>query len=96
MTDKFPPWISPQISVGNILTIVALVLAGGMAWGTFRAEMAAQSNRLAVVERVTADREARLRAVEITQAGTAADVRSIQAGISRIENLLDQLAKARP
>jgi hypothetical protein len=93
MTEKFPDWLNPQVSVGNIIQGLMLIVAIGVAWGSVRSEQAAQSKRMEAIERTTAERELRIRAVEISQAGTASDVRAIQAGISRIENMLDSLVK---
>lgn len=93
MTEKFPKWLNPQVSIGNLIQGVMLIVAISVAWGSLRAEQIGQSRRLEAVERVSAERETRLRTVEISQASTASDVRSIQAGILRIENLLDELAK---
>jgi hypothetical protein len=93
MTEKFPDWLNPQVSVGNIIQGLMLIVAIGVAWGSVRSEQAAQSKRMEAIERITAERELRIRAVEISQAGTSSDVRAIQAGISRIENMLDNLVK---
>lgn len=93
MQDNRPSWFNPQISAGTVVQLIAFVVLISLAWGTLRAEQTAQDKRLSAIEESSSQREARVRAVEISQAGTASDVRSIQAGISRIENLLDQLAK---
>lgn len=54
MTDKFPKWFNPQVSIGNILQGIVFAVAIGIAWGTLRAEQAAQARRLDVVEQITA------------------------------------------
>jgi hypothetical protein len=95
MTDKLPNWLNPQVSIGNIIQGLMLIVAISIAWGSLRSEQIAQSRRVEALERATAERELRIRGVEISQAGTASDVRSIQAGIARIETLLDSLTKQR-
>lgn len=92
-----------KFSLGNIITV--LVLMGGLAvsWGTFTArqdEMAKEATALrqlvadhsAESARVRADQEGRIRAVEISSASMSSDLRSIQAGISRIERLLEAVS----
>ncbi len=91
MTDPKPVRYVPTISAGNIITIIAALVAGAIGWGTLQSDLQAQDNRLQAVEVTAAQREARIRAVEISQAGISADVRSIQAGIARIESSLDKL-----
>ncbi len=91
MPDPKPVRYVSTISAGNILTIIAALVAGATGWGTLQSDLQAQDNRLQAVEVTAAQREARIRAVEISQAGTSADVMSIQAGIARIERSLDKL-----
>ncbi len=93
MTDKLPPWFDPQISIGAILQIIAMIVLVVGGYSALRAEQSALANKVLKIEASADAREARLRAMEITQAGAASDVRAIQAGITDIKLMLNELVK---
>lgn len=81
------------VSFGNLISVGAVIGTGLVVWGTLNADVENQERRLTGTEQVVASFDARLRIVEKDQAGTAADVRAIQAGISRMETKLDDLIR---
>lgn len=94
--------IDPKVSLGNILTLGGVVLAGGIAWGVINANVAAvgadvlalktdQAARAAALAQQFAAHEARIRATEIAQASQSSDLRAIQGALARIEAQLERL-----
>jgi hypothetical protein len=97
-----PQWNS-QISLGNVLTIGAMVLAAGIAWGVMQQTQDTVNVRMARIEQEwqrqidagradAAAKEARLRVLETEQAVLRASMveklSSIEATLSRLERIV--------
>lgn len=90
-----PPKIDPTVSLGNLLTIALLVFGGGTAWATMRAETQATANLIAIqagridqIERSAADRELRIRSLELGAGRMDEKLLNILAALNRIEDRL--------
>lgn len=84
-----------KISLGHLLSAVAMLIAGAMAYANLQSAQVEQSRRLERVEVSQQDREARVRALEINVAGQASDLRNIQIGINEIKAALVSLTDSR-
>ena len=98
-----PIRIDYTLSVGNIATILLLVLGGGMAWGTLQTQVATTrelidvtERRLDYMERVAAEREVRLRALETGAAGDEEKFVRILDGLLEINERLEEINGSRP
>ncbi|NBT33028.1 MAG: hypothetical protein EBT13_14300, partial [Rhodobacteraceae bacterium] len=91
-----------KITVGNLLTILALAVAAVFGYATLQAELAHQADRITTLEastrEVTSDTktqqavtDSRLRAVEVLQASQTSDLKNIQTGINEIKAALANL-----
>lgn len=94
----------PKISLGNIITVLVVLVGAVTAWNTVVSEQAKLTEKIAVMETTYAARvanrdqqfaghEARIRAVEIAQASQSSDLRNIQVGIGRIEAQLEKMLR---
>jgi len=92
-----------KISLGNVLTIAALILAMATGWATLAAQLATLTGRMAAAEQLQRERiliaesrasavDARLRSSEVAIAGQSSELRSILSAISRVEAALQKLA----
>lgn len=92
-----------RVTMGNILTIGAMVVGLSLGYANLQGQQAAQERRLEVLEVGHRDRAAesnaraqavdgRLRSLEVAQASQSSDLRAIQAGINEIKQALDRLA----
>ncbi|WP_322889300.1 MULTISPECIES: hypothetical protein [unclassified Yoonia] len=92
-----------RVTMGNLLTIGAMVVGLSIGWATIEARQEALERRMEMLE--TAHREkvqesnaraaavdARLRSLEVAQASQSSDLRAIQAGIDEIKAALNRLA----
>jgi uncharacterized protein HemX len=102
MTEPSMPSIENKITTGNILTIAALVVAMGVAWGTMQAQLVAMRDRVVTIEvqadrsraerqAAMADQEIRLRAVEASQARSDERFNSVLQILGRIEARLERI-----
>lgn len=93
-----------KITVGNILTIAAMLLAGVWSYSTLTTEIYRQADRIVSIEQIIRERTAmrdadsarkdsRLNALEIVQAGQSSDLRNIQVGINEIKIAIGQLSR---
>ena len=87
-----------KISLGHVISIVAMLGAGILAYANLRATQeslqaahANTSHRIERVEKSQLDREIRLRALEISVSSQASDLRNIQTGIADIKASLDKM-----
>lgn len=80
-----------KISLGHIISIASMLIAGALAYANLHATQASQHRRLERVEQSQQDREVRLRALEISTSSQAADLRNIQMGIADIKASLDKM-----
>lgn len=87
------PAIRYEWNINSVINTVLLLVAIGVGWGTLNNEITQQGRRIGVLEQSVATDSTRVRNLEISQASTASDVRSIWAGISRIESKLDGLGQ---
>lgn len=89
-----------KFSLGNIITVCVLFLGLAVSWGAFTSRQDHMASEAAALRqlisehtaenaRARAEQDARIRAVEISNASMSSDLRAIQAGISRIERLLE-------
>ena len=83
------------VSLGNLLSMITIVAAVAVGWGKLSGDIASLTSRMTSTEQASAGREVRVRALEVWQAGTAADIRSISAGIADIKAKLDRLTGSR-
>jgi len=90
------PTFDMKISLGNVLSIGSVVVGLTMGYTTLRADGLETRRMVATIETSALQRESRLRAVEIQQAGQSSDLRSIQAGILEIKGLISSLNKSQP
>ncbi|MDX1819306.1 MAG: hypothetical protein R3197_00290 [Paracoccaceae bacterium] len=89
-----------KITLGNALTIGALIFGLGAGWKALEAQQGAMDKRItSVQEQVVTNRalsdarnsssDGRLRALEVSQASTSADLRNILNVLNRIERQLE-------
>ena len=89
-----------KITLGNALTIAALIFGLGAGWVRIEEQQKALDTRIASVqEQVVTNRalsdarnsssDGRLRALEVSQASTSADLRNILNVLNRIERQLE-------
>ena len=94
----------PKISLGNIVTIMVVLIGAVTAWNTVVSRQSQMVEKMAIVEAAIsaktvardqqmAAHEARLRAVEIAQAAQSSDLRNIQIGISEIKAQLEKMSR---
>lgn len=93
----------PKISIGNLVTIGIVLIGVITAWNTMVNRQAALTEKMAAIEQTVAagraDRvaamaahEARIRSVELAQAGQTSDLRNIQATLGEIKVQIDKIA----
>lgn len=83
----------PTISTGNILSILAMLVTLTAAWVSITKTQEMQAITIDRLETSARGLESRLRATEMTQAGQASDLRSIQATLAKIDSKIDMLSK---
>ena len=77
-----------SISLGNLLTIVGMIVAGSMAWGALNAQAAADRKKLEILEQ----RVERLQASdEALRAAQANQEREFVRAVTRLETLLSAM-----
>lgn len=92
-----------RVTMGNILTIGAMVVGLSIGYANLQGQQAAQERRLESLEVSQRERVAdsnaralavdgRLRSLEVAQASQSSDLRSIQAGINEIKQALDRIS----
>ena len=79
------------ISLGNMLSIGSVVVGLSIGYSTLRADSLETRRMIVAIDAASLQRESRLRAVEIQQAGQSSDLRSIQTGIAEIKSLINQI-----
>ena len=85
-----------KISLGHIISIGTLLVAGALAYAQLATSLDAAARRLERVEASQQDREIRLRSLEISVSGQASDLRNIQTGIADIKASVDRLLQQGP
>ena len=89
-----------KITLGNVVTVLAMVFGLGSGWMALKAQQEAMDKRItSVQEQVVTNRalsdarasssDGRLRALEVSQASTSADLRNILNVLNRIERQLE-------
>lgn len=81
------------VSTGNIISILAMLVTVTAGYVTMAKTLEALTLRLTQIESEASAFEGRLRATELTQAGQASDLRSIQATLQKIDGKLDRLSQ---
>lgn len=82
-----------KISLGNLVVIAVTVCGLAAGYATMQADLRQHKVRMDRLEAASAEREGRLRAVELMQASQASDLRNIRDGIVRIETALERMAR---
>lgn len=91
-----------KITLGNILTIVALFIGLAAGYSNLESRLSAQAEKVAAMDQVIRERivlaesraantDTRMRAVEVMQASQTSDLRNIQVGINDIKATLERL-----
>lgn len=80
-----------KISLGHVLTFVAMLVGGIVAYADLRSGQSRLVADVAASQAADENHEARLRAVEVAQASQSSDLRAIQASLVRIERLIEAL-----
>ncbi|WP_353475501.1 hypothetical protein PVT71_18225 [Salipiger sp. H15] len=83
------------VSTGNILSILAMMVTVTAGYVTLTNTQETQALSIARLEEGWRGMDGRLRAAELTQAGQASDLRSIQATLQKIDGKLDRLSQGR-
>ena len=81
------------VSTGNILSILAMMVTVTAGYVTLTNTQESQAMSIARLEEGSRGLDARLRAAELTQAGQASDLRSIQATLLKIDSKLDRISQ---
>ncbi|WP_353472312.1 hypothetical protein PVT71_13555 [Salipiger sp. H15] len=81
------------VSTGNILSILAMMVTVTAGYVTLTNTQETQALSIARLEEGWRGMDGRLRAAELTQAGQASDLRSIQATLQKIDGKLDRLSQ---
>ena len=95
-----------KVTLGNVLTMLALVLGLATGYSSIASQLATHSSRLSSAEQIQRERivisearaattDIRLRSSEIAIAGQSSELRSILLAMARIETAIEKLA-ARP
>ena len=82
-----------KISLGHLITLAVLMFGGVVGYSNLLAQQAQTTLEVAVLTKMSNDRELRIRAVEIAQAGQTSDLRTIQIGIAEIKAVLNKMAE---
>lgn len=85
-----------KISLGHIISILTMLVAGSMAYANLQSAQAEHQRRIERVEQSQQDREVRLRSLEISVSSQASDLRNIQLGIADIKASLDKIVPRVP
>lgn len=91
-----------KITLGNVLTIIALVLGLSVGYSNLESRLSTQAEKVAAMDQTIRERillsdsravstDTRVRAVEIMQASQTSDLRNIQVGINDIKSALERL-----
>jgi len=84
-----------QISLGNVIQIALLLIAGSIGWATFDARIAANEtairNGISDGRRIDAEHEMRLRTMETSNARAEERFTSILALLARIDSRLERI-----
>jgi len=80
-----------KISLGHVLTLGVLIFGGVAGYTNLLSQQAQTTLEVATLTKMSNDRELRIRAVEIAQAGQTSDLRTIQIGILEIKAALEKL-----
>lgn len=79
---------NPEITLGNILAIVSVVLAASGAYATYRSDQAVQDNKIAVLEKERvndrADVREQLNSIQKTADQTNTNLQSLREAIATI------------
>lgn len=98
------PEYENKVTVGNILTMLAVALAVIWSYATLQSEQARQADKIVNIEQFLKERgamrdadsirkDARIMGLEIAQASQSSDLRNIQVGINEIKISISQLSQ---
>lgn len=89
-----PPQLTPSVSFGNILQIIAMLLAVGVGWGVMDSRTSALTERNEQLRVAVSQMDERIRTLERQQARTEASTEqkfvAILEAVRRIEGRLDR------
>lgn len=93
MPDQVKPYFSSQISIGNIIQIIAFIAALGMAWGAMR--VSNESLRTSINDEVSRgmERDVRIRGLEAKAERADERYNSIMALLHRIDKSIERIGK---
>lgn len=98
------PEFENKFTIGNLLTILAMIVAGLWSYSQLQNAQERQADRIAVIEQTirektvmrdadSARKDARITSLEIAQASQSSDLRNIQVGINEIKISISQLSQ---
>ena len=82
-----------KISLGHLISIGTVLVAGAMAYGSIRAEQDRVAGEVVALEQAQQLHEGRIRAVELSLASQSSDLRNIQVTLGEIKIGLDRLGE---
>jgi len=82
-----------EISVGNLISSVVLIVGMVASFVMLQADQRAQAAKLSEFDGAVRGIEVRVRAAELALAGQSSDLRNIQIGIGRIEAAVERLSR---
>jgi hypothetical protein len=85
------PSFNTSISLGNILTLVPLLVAGAVAWAQVQGMAASNERSIAALRADVTRQESRLRATEMSSARTDERLSSILGLLTRIDARLERI-----
>jgi hypothetical protein len=81
-----------NISLGHVISIGTILVAGSVAWGALSAEQDRLATEMVGVKQDQQAHESRIRSVELSAASQSSDLRNIQVTLGEIKVTLDRLA----
>jgi hypothetical protein len=81
-----------KISLGHLISIGTILVAGSVAYGALRAEQDRVAAEVVSLEQSQQLHEGRIRAVELSLASQSSDLRNIQVTLGEIKVTLDRVA----
>ena len=85
------PSFNASISLGNILTLVPLLVAGAVAWAQVQGMAVSNERSIAALRADVTRQESRLRATEMSSARTDERLSSILGLLTRIDARLERI-----
>jgi hypothetical protein len=90
MSEDHSPYIRWDLSIGNILTMLAMGITAAIAWGSMNERSDATHKGIKELEMMQSASDTRIRALEMNQTRTDERLNSILQIVSRIETRLEK------